>query len=169
MTILAIVQYPNPILKKTCLPVVEDLNGELQTFLADMIETMYADNGMGLAANQVNVSKRIFIMDESQDLNQAQVFINPEIVEQSEEQTEAQEGCLSFPSILLKIKRPKYIKMKALDREGKEFIIEREDYSARCLQHEFDHLNGITFFDHLSALKREFAEKKLKKYFRTLL
>ena len=170
MAILAVVKYPHKVLKAPCVPVENsEINQNLQSFLDDMITTMYADNGMGLAANQVNVPKRIFIMDESPEQKQPIIFMNPEIMLQSEEMTEDQEGCLSFPGITLKIKRPKYIKMRALNREGEEFILEREDYSARCLHHELDHLNGITFFDHLSALKRQLAEAKLKKYLRTTL
>lgn len=170
MSILPIVKYPNALLKETCESVVStDFTDEFQVFLDDMIETMYADNGMGLAANQVFLLKRIFIMDESPDLTKPTIFINPEIIFQSEETTEDQEGCLSFPGVLLKIKRPKYITMRALDRQGKEFTLEREDYIARCMHHEFEHLNGIHFFDHLSALKRELAEKKLKKYLRNTM
>ncbi len=165
MAILNIVKYPHPALKKVCEPVAPaEFTPDFQTFLDDMIETMYADNGMGLAANQVATLKRVFIMDETSELNTPLVFINPEMIKASDEITEDQEGCLSFPGVMLKIKRPKYITMKALDRHGKEFIFEREDYVARCMHHELDHLNGIHFFDHLSALKRDLAEKKLKKY-----
>jgi peptide deformylase len=170
MAILTIVKYPHPALKKVCEPVASaEFTTDFQTFLDNMIDTMYADNGMGLAANQVATLKRVFIMDETPELNTPLVFINPEIIKQSEETTEDQEGCLSFPGVMLKIKRPKYISMKALDRHGKEFIFEREDYVARCMHHEFEHLNGIHFFDHLSALKRDLAEKKLKKYLHNTL
>lgn len=167
MSILPVVKYPSSILKEICEPVVStNFTDEFQIFLDNMVETMYADNGMGLAANQVSVLKRIFIMDETSTLDKPIIFINPEIISQSEETTEEQEGCLSFPGVLLKLKRPKYISMRALDRHGNEFILEREDYTARCMHHEFEHLNGIHFFDHLSALKRDLAEKKLKKYLR---
>jgi peptide deformylase len=165
MSILQVVKYPNALLKRHCEPVTtNDFNADLQTLLDNMVETMYADNGMGLAANQVAQLKRIFIMDDSPSLKHPIFFINPEILVQSEELTEDQEGCLSFPGVYLKIKRPKYIKMKALNRHGEEFILEREDYPARCMHHEFEHLQGIHFFEHLSALRRELAEKKLKKY-----
>jgi peptide deformylase len=167
MSILSILKYPDPMLKKVCTPITSsdfDFDFELQTFLDNMIETMYADNGMGLSANQVGSLKRIFIMDESDERNQPIIFINPEIIYQSEEMSEDQEGCLSFPGVMLKLKRPKYINVRALDRHGKEFILERADYPARCMHHEMDHLNGIHFFDHISALKRELAEKKLQKY-----
>jgi peptide deformylase len=168
MTILKIITYPDPILRKKCQQVTE-FDSSLQKLLDDMLETMYADQGMGLAANQVGVSKRIFIMDENSDNPQPIFFINPEIVLQSEELTEAEEGCLSFPGIRLMIKRPARVVVKALDREGREFICEREGYPARCLLHEYDHLDGITFFDHLSALKRKMAEKKLVKYRQSLM
>ena len=168
MTILKIITYPDPILRKKCQQVTE-FDSSLQKLLDDMLETMYADQGMGLAANQVGVSKRIFIMDENPDNPQPIFFINPEIVLQSEELTEAEEGCLSFPGIRLMIKRPARVVVKALDREGREFICEREGYPARCLLHEYDHLDGITFFDHLSALKRKMAEKKLVKYRQSLM
>ena len=168
MTILKIVKYPDPILKKKCAPVTV-FDSALQTLLDDMLETMYADEGMGLAANQVAVSRRIFIMDENPENPQPIFFINPEIILQSEELTEAEDGCLSFPGIRLSIKRPQRVVVKALDREGKEFICEREGYPARCLLHEYDHLDGITFFDHLSALKRRMAEKKLIKYRQTAM
>lgn len=165
MSILKIVKYPNPILKKVCELVVEaDFDDAFQAFLDNMIETMYADNGMGLAANQVAVSKRIFVMDDSPKMDNPIILINPEIMELSEENIDDPEGCLSFPGIALKIKRPKDVRMKAQDRHGNEFIIERSGYSAKCLHHEFDHLRGIHFFDHLSALKRDIAEKKLQKY-----
>ena len=168
MAILRVVAYPDPILKKKCQSVVE-FDGALQTLLDNMLETMYADNGMGLAANQVAVSKRIFIMDESPSQPNPIFFINPEIVFQSEELIEESEGCLSFPGITVSIKRPQKVVVKALDREGREFLCERENYSARCLLHEYDHLEGITFFDRLSALKRKMYEKKLLKYRQTTM
>lgn len=168
MALLKVLQYPHPILKQPCLP-VSDFNAELQQFLDDMLETMYADGGMGLAANQVGVSQRIFIMDESPAEPHPIFFINPEITLQSLEMITEEEGCLSFPGIRLNIERPLKVSMKALDRFGKEFICEREGYSARCLLHEYDHLNGITFFDHLSRLKRGLAEKKLAKFRHSLM
>lgn len=170
MSILPILKYPDPALKKISESVITtDFNDDFQVFLDNMIETMYADDGMGLAANQVGYFKRIFFMDESSTRKEPIIFINPEIISQSEEMTEDREGCLSFPGVVLKLKRPKYISMRALDRHGNEFITEREGYSARCMHHEFEHLNGIHFFDHLSALKRELAESKLKKYLRRIL
>ncbi len=163
MAILKVVKYPDPILKKKCLPVSEfDLT--LSRLLDDMLETMYADNGMGLAANQIGVSQRIFIMDENPTEPNPLFFINPEIVFESEEWVDESEGCLSFPGITVNIKRPQKVVVKAFDREGLEFLCERENYAARCLLHEYDHLEGITFFDRLSVLKRKMYEKKLLKY-----
>ena len=163
MPILRVVTYPDPVLKKICQPVTA-FDGALQTLLDNMLETMYADNGMGLAANQVGVSKRIFIMDENPSQPNPIFFINPEIVFQSEELIDEQEGCLSFPGITVNVKRPQKVVVKAFDREGRAFLCERENYPARCLLHEYDHLEGITFFDRLSALKRKMYEKKLLKY-----
>lgn len=162
MALLRVVKYPDPILKRKCLPVTE-WDETLQTLLNDMLETMYADDGMGLAANQVAVSKRIFIMDEAPEAKSPIFFINPEIVFESEEKESAEEGCLSFPGIRIAVLRPHKVVVKAFDREGKEFLCEREGYPARCLLHEYDHLEGITFFDRISALKRQIAEKKLLK------
>ncbi len=167
MPILKVIQYPDPFLKKVCEPITE-FNGTLQTFIDDLLETMYAEDGMGIAANQVGVSKRLFIMDENpHETRQPLIFINPEIISQSDEQVEDTEGCLSFRGVPIVVKRAQKVAVKALDRNGKEFICERDNYSAKCLQHEYDHLDGITFFDYLSALKRQMAEKKLQKYKRT--
>jgi len=162
--ILRVVQYPDPILRKACEPVTE-FDGDLQTLIDDMLETMYADAGMGIAANQVAVSKRIFIMDEhSQEAPNPIIFINPEVVDQSEDEITEDEGCLSFRGLRIMVSRPRQATIKALDRNGKEFLCEREGYAARCMLHEYDHLQGITFFDHLSPLKRKMAEKKLQKF-----
>ncbi len=167
--ILRVVQYPDPVLRKVCEPVTE-FDDKLQTLIDDMFETMYAEDGLGLAANQVSVSKRMFIMDERPNgVSNQIVFINPEFVYQSEEKVEDTEGCLSFRGLSVPVMRSKKVVMQALDRHGKEFLCEREGYSAKCLQHEFDHLNGITFFDYVSSLKRKMLEKKLQKFKRTAM
>jgi peptide deformylase len=164
MAILKVVQYPDPVLKKICEPVT-DFGDQFQKFIDDLLETMYAEDGMGIAANQVAVLKRVFIMDEDPHGGKNPfIFVNPEIVFQSEDQVEDTEGCLSFRGVPVVVMRARKVAVKAFDRHGKEFICEREGYSAKCLQHEYDHLNGITFFDHISALKRKMAEKKLQKY-----
>jgi len=161
MAVLEIVKYPALILRSKT-QTVEHVDDAIRKMVEDMIETMYADRGMGLAANQVSINKRIFVMDDSEQMNQPLCYINPEVVEQSGE-IELTEGCLSFPGVYVKITRPNYVKVKALDQNGKEFFKEAEGYGAHCILHELDHLNGITFIDHLSPLKRKMAEKKLAK------
>lgn len=164
MSILKVVQYPDPVLKKVCQPVTA-FDDQLQTFIDDLLETMYAEDGMGIAANQVGVTQRIFIMDENpREVRDPIIFINPEIVFQSEDEVEDTEGCLSFRGVPVAVRRPNKVAIKALDRHGKEFICEREGYAAKCMQHEYDHLDGITFFEYISPLKRKMAEKKLQKY-----
>jgi peptide deformylase len=123
---------------------------------------MYATQALGLAANQVGINKRIFVMDDSERMNKPQCYINPEVIE-TEGTVELAEGCMSFPGIYPKITRPNYVKIKALDLMGNEVIKEAEGYNAHCLLHEIDHLNGITFLDYLSPLKRKMAEKKFAK------
>lgn len=161
MAILKVVEYPNKILK-TATEQVGEVTPEIRQLVKDMIETMYADHGMGLAANQVGVNKRLFVMDDSPDGKNPKCFINPEIIEKTGE-VELEEGCLSFPGVYLKLTRAKTIKIRAMNEQGEIFEMSAEGYSARCCQHELDHLNGITFFDHLSALKRQMAEKRLQK------
>ena len=161
MAILEIVQYPHPLLKKVLTP-VKKVDDSIRQLIDDMIETMYHDRGMGLAANQVEQDLRIFVMDMSDDHSNPIAFINPEIVEARGEMDDS-EGCLSFTGVYVKIKRPQYIKIKALDRNGKELIREFENYNARCIHHENDHLNGITFFDRLGPVARKLAEKKFEK------
>ena len=167
MAILEILKHPDPRLKEKAVP-VKEITQEIQVVIDDMIETMYADGGMGLAAIQVGVAQRIFVMDDSKDQTHPQVFINPEVIEKKGE-IELQEGCLSFPGVFIKIKRPEFVKITAKDREGNDFEISGDDYVARCFLHEIDHLDGVTFFDYLSPLKRQMAEKKLKKHMRQIL
>lgn len=163
MAILDVIEYPDPRLKIVAKP-VEQVDKGIKKLMDDMLETMYHDQGGGLAATQIAVDKRIFVMDASANRSAVMFFINPEIVEQSG-QIEEVEGCLSFPGVSAKIKRAAYIKMRALDYNGQPFEVEYENnYEARCVQHELDHLNGITFFDHLKPLKRQMLEKKLAKY-----
>ena len=163
MSVLTILEYPHPVLSQKTEPVTE-FNDELQTIIDDMIDTMYHDQGGGLAANQVGIQKRLFVMDASSDRSQLMVFINPEIIERDGE-VNVEEGCLSFPGVSAKVKRARYIKVRAQDREGKTFECEFDDgcYEARCVQHESDHLEGVTFFDYLKPLKRQMMEKKLAK------
>ena len=162
--------YPDEVLKKEAQR-VEDFNSELRELVGDMFDTMYKKGGVGLAANQVGVLKRVFIVDlnsgkEGQGREKL-VFINPEIIH-SEGEDVAQEGCLSLPGLWKKVKRAKRVVIKAQDLEGREFQMEAEGLLARALQHELDHLNGMVFIDRLSPLQRRLALEKYKKLKRKL-
>lgn len=162
MTILTVLEYPDPSLRIKTKPVAQ-VDAETQQQLRDMVETMYADHGGGLAANQVGINKRMFVMDSSENHDSPLYFVNPEIIETSGELLE-EEGCLSFPGVSALVKRFNKVKVRALDLNGQLFEVEYEgNYNARCVQHETDHLNGVVFIDHLSTLKRSILEKKLKK------
>ena len=161
MSVLKILKHPDPRLKIKAKK-VKEITEEIQQNISDMIETMYHDQGGGLAAIQVGLPIRIFTMDDSGTKSQPKVFINPEIIER-EGTMKSIEGCLSFPGIEITVNRAKKIKVLALDRDGNEFTQEYyNDYACRCVQHEIDHLDGITFFDRLSPLKRKMIEKKYK-------
>jgi peptide deformylase len=181
MTILPIVTFPDPLLKQVSKP-VEKVDDALRQFMQDMLQTMYSEKGVGLAAVQVGVLKRILVMDVEYTVDdcdgdhhhghhhhhhisdQKPMFlINPEIVNCSKEESVYYEGCLSFPEMRADVSRPEKVKVKYLDYNGKEQVLEAEGLLATCVQHEIDHLNGITFVDHLSKLKREMIVKKLKK------
>ena len=163
MTKLKILQYPDTALKNVAKPLQkENINEDLRVLIEDMFETMYDANGGGLAATQIGVNSRLFIMNYPEERQRRIVAINPCIIEKKGEILE-EEGCLSFPGVLAKIKRAKWVKMLALDEFGKEYELESEGYVCRCIQHEIDHLNGITYFDHLSPLKRSIIEKKYKR------
>ncbi len=163
MAVLEVIEYPDPRLKIVAKPVAQ-VDAAVQKILDDMLETMYHDQGGGLAATQAGIDQRIFVMDASADRSVVMYFINPEIVESSGEIIE-KEGCLSFPGVSAKVKRAAYVKVKALDYKGHPFEVTYENnYETRCVQHELDHLNGVTFFDHLKPLKRQMLEKKLAKY-----
>lgn len=161
MTILKILEFPDSHLLKPTQKVAQ-VDDTIRELIDDMFATMYHDKGCGLAANQVGENKSIFIMDFSEDHSDQHVFINPEILLEEGHALEA-EGCLSFPGIYLKIERPAYIKIKALDYDGNEVVKEFKDYDARCVHHEHDHLIGKTFFDYLKPVQRKLAEKKLAK------
>lgn len=167
MAILEIIDVPHPTLKKIAKEVEpSEINDDLRRFIQDMIETMKDAPGVGLAAPQVNVSKRILVADPSSDEEGAEsnpmAFINPVIVEKSGDTT-FEEGCLSLPEFRADIKRAKQIKVEYLDIHGKKQSIEDEGFLAIILQHEIDHLNGITMLDHVSAMKRMMYLKKIKK------
>lgn len=165
MALLNILQYPDPRLKNKAIPVaIDKLQSQvIQTIIDDMFETMYQAHGIGLAATQVNISLQIITMDLSETQNTPICLINPQIVNQPQDITLSTEGCLSFPGIYVNIKRYKTIDIKFLDRQAQEHNLHVNDLLSICIQHELDHLNGITFFDHLSSLKKNLLEKKLKK------
>jgi len=162
MTVLEILEFPDPRLRTRAKP-VKQVTGELRTLVDDMLETMYAAPGIGLAATQVNVHQRLLVIDISEDGDQPQVFINPEITILDPELGEYDEGCLSVPGYYETVHRPLRISVTALDREGKSFTRELDGLLAICLQHEIDHLEGKLFVDYLSPLKRQRIRKKLEK------
>lgn len=164
MTILHILQYPDERLRKKA-SVVEDFGNSTQKIIEDMFETLYeTGRGIGLAATQVNIQKRIVVIDMSgPEKNKPFCLVNPVIMEKGEELCEELEGCLSIPGVSELVKRPKHIKLTAFDRTGQPIEIDDETYFARCIQHEIDHLDGVLFIDHLSPLKRRRVLETLKK------
>jgi peptide deformylase len=158
---LAILEFPDPRLRTVAAPVTV-FDAELKQFVADMYETMYAANGVGLAATQVNVHKRVLVADMSDDRNEPMVLINPEILEKDGQQV-YQEGCLSFPGIYADVTRALHVKVRAQDVDGKEIVVEAEGPLAVCIQHEMDHLAGKVFVDYLSPLKRTMLLKRMEK------
>ena len=161
MAKLNILEFPDPRLT-TVATAVETFDKELKKLVEDMTETMYSANGIGLAATQVNVHKRLLVLDISEDQDQPRVYINPEILSRSGEQTH-EEGCLSVPGIYANVKRAEYITVRAHDLEGNSFEEQLEELHAVCIQHEMDHLVGRLFVDYLSPLKRNMVRKKLEK------
>ena len=163
MALLPILQYPDPRLREAAKPVAA-VTPEILKLVDDMAETMYDAPGCGLAANQVGVPLRIFVIDTAaeDEPSDLRVYINPEIVELDGVQT-WEEGCLSFPGATEEIKRAEKVKVRALDRDGKEFTLEAEGLLAVAIQHENDHLNGVLMIDKLSALKRRMMGRKLAK------
>ena len=161
--ILKIVKYPEPVLSQPGEPVTE-FNDELRKFVADMFETMYAAQGIGLAAPQVAESKRVTVIDLSMGKDPAQklVLINPEIIARDGKQYE-EEGCLSFPDIREKVQRAFHVTVRAQDEHGKWFEMDGEELLSRAFQHEIDHLDGMLFIFRMSALKRDLAQRKIRK------
>lgn len=161
--ILKIVKYPEPVLSQPGEPVTE-FNDELRKLVADMFETTYANQGIGLAAPQVGVSKRLTVIDLSmgKDPKDRLVFINPEIIS-SDGKLYEEEGCLSFPDIREKVVRAAHVRIRAQDEYGKWFEMDGDDLLARCMQHEIDHLDGILFIFRMSALKRNLNLRKIRK------
>lgn len=161
MAVLHVLHYPDERLRTVAKP-VDSVNAEIKQLVADMLDTMYAENGIGLAATQVNVHQRVVVIDVSEDRNEPMVFINPEITSRSGD-TSYEEGCLSVPQSYAKVERAAEITVKALDKNGNPFELKADGLLAICLQHELDHLEGKLFIDYLSPLKRDRIRKKLEK------
>ena len=165
MAVLEILEFPDPRLRNKAKE-VKTVDDSIRKLIDDMLETMYNAPGIGLAATQVNVHKRVVVMDISPDQDQPRVFINPEITPISEQIKESQEGCLSVPGFYEPVIRHENVKVKALDREGQPFEIDCDELLSVCIQHEVDHLDGKLFVDYLSSLKRQRIKKKLEKQHR---
>ena len=164
MAIRKILEYPDPRLlqKAQEVPAESIADPEIQTLIDDMLETMYDDNGAGLAATQLGIDKRILVIDLSRDRSEPLCLINPEIIEHRGKRTH-QEGCLSFPGIYIDVERAEWVHCQALDRHGKTQTFQTDDFLSIAIQHEKDHLDGIVFVNRLSPLKRQRALKKYDK------
>jgi peptide deformylase len=161
MALLPILRFPDPRLHKKAAP-VQKVDENMRKLIADMAETMYEAPGIGLAATQVDVHKRVIVIDVSEDKSKLLAFINPEILERSGEQV-CEEGCLSVPGIYEKVTRSERVKVRALDPQGAPFTMEAEGLLAVCVQHEIDHLEGKVFVEHLSQLKQSRIKSRLSK------
>jgi peptide deformylase len=164
MTIKPLIILPDPILREVSKP-IETIDSEVKKLADDMLETMYDAPGIGLAAIQIGVARRMLVLDVSKDGEDKAplVFINPEVVSASDARSVYEEGCLSIPDYYAEVERPAAITVKHLDRDGKERLTEADGLLATCLQHEIDHLNGVLFIDHISKLKREMVIRKFTK------
>ena len=162
MATLKILEFPNPNLRKIALPVTS-FDNDLKCLIDNMFETMYEASGIGLAATQVDVHKRLLVLDVSEERNDPQVFVNPTIDVIESELSDYDEGCLSVPGFYETVSRPKKIKVSAQDKEGSQFEIEADGVLSVCIQHEIDHLDGKLFVDYLSSLKRNRIKDKLQK------
>ncbi len=164
MAKLKVYEYPHPVLKKKA-EKVAGVDDELRRFLDDMLETMYAENGCGLAAPQVGVSKRVVVIDLAHEGEEPAplYMVNPEIIWKSEDLEVCEEGCLSLPEMRAEVERPASVKIRYLDYQGKECELLAEEFLAVAVQHELDHLDGVLYIDHLSRLKRQMLVKKLEK------
>ena len=164
MAIRPILTAPDPRLKAVSTD-VETVDSAIRTLIDDMIDSMYAADGIGLAAVQIGVAKRVLVIDvdQKEGKKNAIAYINPKLVWVSEEMAVFEEGCLSVPEIYDDVERPARIKCEYLDRDGNKQLLEADGLLATCMQHEMDHLNGVLFIDHLSRLKRAMVVKKLTK------
>jgi peptide deformylase len=165
MAVREIITVPHPLLKQVSKPVEGGVDDELRALMDDMLETMYAAPGIGLAAVQVGVPRRVIVMDlaREDEPRQPRYFVNPEITWRSEEIAVREEGCLSVPDIYDEVERPARVKMRYLDYHGAQIEEDADGLLAVCIQHEMDHLDGVLFIDHLSRLKRDRAISKVKK------
>ncbi|MFD0708764.1 peptide deformylase [Photorhabdus luminescens] len=161
MSVLQVLHYPDERLRTIATP-VETVNAEIQRIIDDMFETMYAEEGIGLAATQVDIHQRIVVIDVSETRNERLVLINPELLEKSGE-TGIEEGCLSIPEQRALVPRAEKVKIKALDYNGQPFELQADGLLAICIQHEMDHLIGKLFVDYLSPLKRQRIRQKVEK------
>ncbi len=161
MTVLTVLHYPDDRLRTVAKPVAT-ITEQTRQLVADMLETMYAENGIGLAATQVNVHQRVVVIDVSESRDQSLVLINPEIIAKSGDTT-YEEGCLSVPQSYANVERAAEVTVKAQNTAGEWFELKADGLLAICLQHELDHLQGKLFIDHLSPLKRDRIKKKLEK------
>lgn len=162
MALLPILRYPDPRLKTVATPVTQ-FDDSLVKLTQDMAETMYDAPGVGLAATQVNVHKRVIVIDVTEDKSGLTVFVNPEIIDASKEYKVYEEGCLSVPGIYEKVERPDTVKVRAQNVKGEWFEIDCDELLAVCIQHEIDHLNGKVFVEYLSQLKQTRIKTKIKK------
>ena len=164
MTIKPLIILPDPLLRQVSTP-VERVDSDLLRLADDMFETMYDAPGIGLAAVQIGVPRRLLVLDVAKEgeEKQPQVFINPEILASSDDVSVYEEGCLSIPDYYAEVERPATVTVRYLDRNGQQQTLEADGMMATCLQHEIDHLNGVLFIDHISRLKREMVIKKFTK------
>jgi len=161
MSLLKVLRFPDERLRTIAQPITE-FGAALQTQIDDMLETMYEEKGIGLAATQVDFHQQLIVMDLQDEVERPTVFINLEIIAKSGD-FRNEEGCLSVPGIYAEVDRAEFVTIKALDRDGNEFTLEAEGLFAICLQHELDHLAGKLFVDYLSPLKRQRIKQKLEK------
>ncbi|MEC7120238.1 MAG: peptide deformylase [Pseudomonadota bacterium] len=162
MAILPILKFPDPRLRTKARP-IDQVDDRIRQLAADMLETMYAAPGIGLAASQVDQHLQLIVMDLSEDKDQPQVFINPQITPLTTQTEPYEEGCLSVPEIFDKVDRPAQVRIDALDLQGQPFSIDADGLLAVCIQHEMDHLDGKLFVDYLSPLKRQRIRDKMSK------
>lgn len=161
MAMLPILHYPDPRLRTKAKP-VEVVDDTVRTLIDDLLETMYEAAGIGLAATQVNVHRRVLVVDVSEHRDEPRAFVNP-VIEQAEGEQERDEGCLSVPGFFESVKRAERIRVNALNADGERFALEAEGLLAVCIQHECDHLDGKLFVDYISNLKRQRIKSKLRK------